>query len=746
MPASFTPISSPSALGYPIFLPNVTAISGTGATTLAGQTTIGLTVPRLYEIRVSGVRRFVELLAEPVEGWENSATIIQPADYNASTNRKKFKLLATLAEVGLTGTKSDVGLGNADNTSDLNKPISNATQSALDNKAPTVHTHNSTEVNVTVADGSLYEVFEPVQVDPVAGTLTKSQANTFATAHANGIVKAKAGNVITVATFGFHVFPPGVLPAPGSRVRVSVSTAGGTQTDVAGSGYITELGLVLSATGMFIAIEAPVLAGPQLRSEQEMVSPRRLLGNLLEIDSTPYEIPPESALMAAIAGTPNGSRVVGFNAATNQPEWRDQSAASTEVSPTVIGALDIDFSVGTERFKNIAANTTFTLSNVTEGRRVRIDLTNTSGASVNVTFTGAKTPSDAQLTLAANSLAEFELVRKNGVTRARVVQTGYAVDTVAPVLTHSINAAGDTLTTASTEPMYLDGATPADFNLTNLTPSVTLSGFTLAGDRLSFTHVISRVILSSETPQITIGASNGIRDAAGNQVDAVTGGTVTNGSTGSGVLGSENFEEQDTGGVLGSGTDGYSSPTIIQEVYTGTGATINPDATDWTGKGGARCLKISNTTTGRGEVVFDFGSSYDTLWLKGRFRLNGAYAFNRSLFELRDSSNILRTSLGLNNSGMRPFLNNNGVSTASAFGMANDTDYTFWLKHIRSGALGVYITTGTTRPTVDATNNFVVEAATGSNFGIRRLAIGINIQQNIHFWIDDLVWNSAEII
>ena len=33
-------------------------------------------------------------------------------------------------------TKADVGLGNADNTSDANKPISDATQSALDDKAP----------------------------------------------------------------------------------------------------------------------------------------------------------------------------------------------------------------------------------------------------------------------------------------------------------------------------------------------------------------------------------------------------------------------------------------------------------------------------------------------------------------------------------------------------------------------------------------------------------------------------------
>lgn len=43
--------------------------------------------------------------------------------------------------------KSDVGLGNVDNTSDLNKPISIAAQAALNGKASTSHTH--TKANIT---------------------------------------------------------------------------------------------------------------------------------------------------------------------------------------------------------------------------------------------------------------------------------------------------------------------------------------------------------------------------------------------------------------------------------------------------------------------------------------------------------------------------------------------------------------------------------------------------------------------
>lgn len=44
-------------------------------------------------------------------------------------------------------TKAQVGLGNVDNTSDLNKPISTATQTALDDKADKVHAHTTTDIS-----------------------------------------------------------------------------------------------------------------------------------------------------------------------------------------------------------------------------------------------------------------------------------------------------------------------------------------------------------------------------------------------------------------------------------------------------------------------------------------------------------------------------------------------------------------------------------------------------------------------
>ena len=50
----------------------------------------------------------------------------------------KGKLDETYSKLGHTHTKSQVGLGNVDNTSDADKPISTATQTALNGKQPTL--------------------------------------------------------------------------------------------------------------------------------------------------------------------------------------------------------------------------------------------------------------------------------------------------------------------------------------------------------------------------------------------------------------------------------------------------------------------------------------------------------------------------------------------------------------------------------------------------------------------------------
>lgn len=74
--------------------------------------------------------------ADPAGTAETKANAVQ-ANLTSHTNNKSNPH-------GVT--KAQVGLGNVDNTSDANKPISTATQTALNGKANTSHTHAAGDI------------------------------------------------------------------------------------------------------------------------------------------------------------------------------------------------------------------------------------------------------------------------------------------------------------------------------------------------------------------------------------------------------------------------------------------------------------------------------------------------------------------------------------------------------------------------------------------------------------------------
>ena len=102
-----------------------------------------------------------EVGADPAGTAETKANAVQ-TNLTSHTNNKSNPHGVTAAQVGsvptsrtLNGkalsanislTKADVGLGNVDNTSDANKPISTATQTALNGKANTSHTHAAGDI------------------------------------------------------------------------------------------------------------------------------------------------------------------------------------------------------------------------------------------------------------------------------------------------------------------------------------------------------------------------------------------------------------------------------------------------------------------------------------------------------------------------------------------------------------------------------------------------------------------------
>lgn len=91
---------------------------------------------------VAGKTGAVTLVAGDIGGLGALATR-SDVDFNAHVTGKP----STYPPSNHTHTKSQVGLGNVDNTADLDKPISTATQAALDGKAPLVHTHAIADVS-----------------------------------------------------------------------------------------------------------------------------------------------------------------------------------------------------------------------------------------------------------------------------------------------------------------------------------------------------------------------------------------------------------------------------------------------------------------------------------------------------------------------------------------------------------------------------------------------------------------------
>jgi len=90
----------------------------------------------------------------------------------------------------VTLAKTDVGLGNVDNTSDASKPVSTAMQTALNGKANTVHTHVKSDITdfsdadyATAAQGALAAT--AVQPAAIADFETTTQLNARDTANRN---------------------------------------------------------------------------------------------------------------------------------------------------------------------------------------------------------------------------------------------------------------------------------------------------------------------------------------------------------------------------------------------------------------------------------------------------------------------------------------------------------------------------------------------------------------------------------
>ena len=334
-----------------------------------------------------------------------------------------------------TLTKSNVGLANVDNTSDLSKPISTATQTALDLKYNT--SNPSSYVNA--AGASAAAPVQSVASRTGAVVLTKSDvglSNVDNTSDANKPINTATqtalnlkvnssiiGQTNGVASLdGTGKVPAAQLPSYVDDVLEYANLAGLPVTGETGKIYITlDTNKCYRWSGSaYIEVSAGGGTITSVNGQTGVVVLTKSDVGLANVDNTsdaskPVSTATQTALDAkqntlvstTNIKTINGSSILGSG---------DLTITAETYSVALISVLDINWTSAGILYKDISANSTFTFSNVTEGKAISVILTNTSASSVVITFPTGIYKELGTISIAASSAAIFSFVRANSKT------------------------------------------------------------------------------------------------------------------------------------------------------------------------------------------------------------------------------------------------------------------------------------------------------------------------------------------
>jgi hypothetical protein len=134
----------------------------------------------------------------------------------SGTNIKTIEGQSLLGSGNIDITKSDVGLGNVDNTSDLNKPISTATQTALDGKVDKVVGKGLSTEDYTTAEKN--------KLAGISGTNTGDQNlfSTIAVAGQSNVVADSTSDTLTLVA-GSNI----TLTTNATNDEITIASTGG---------------------------------------------------------------------------------------------------------------------------------------------------------------------------------------------------------------------------------------------------------------------------------------------------------------------------------------------------------------------------------------------------------------------------------------------------------------------------------------------------------------------------------------
>jgi hypothetical protein len=140
----------------------------------------------------------------------------------SGTNIKTLEGQSLLGSGNIDLSKSDVGLGNVDNTSDANKPVSTATQTALDTKTNKLITTNRQTASYTLVLSDADKLVEMNVGSANNLTIPLNSSVAFPTGTQILLAQYGAGQTTVVATSGVTV------RSNGGKLKLNVQYSGAT--------------------------------------------------------------------------------------------------------------------------------------------------------------------------------------------------------------------------------------------------------------------------------------------------------------------------------------------------------------------------------------------------------------------------------------------------------------------------------------------------------------------------------------
>ena len=448
-------------------------------------------------------------------------------------------------------TKAMVGLDEVDNTSDADKPVSAATQTALDLKAPLASpTFTGTVSGITKAMVGLNNVDNISDVNKPVSTATQTALN---------LKEDAANKTISVTTDGASDVKFPSAKAVKTYVDTSVAAATIADADSTTKGKI-QLAGDLSGTADSPEISANAITSAKIKDGE--IAATDLAANAVETAKIKN------------ANVSNEKLATGIDAT----KLADGSVTNTELQ--YIGTLTSDVQAQINALSSSGSTSTIAINAINTLADGKIYVGNASNEAIEVTPTGDVTITNAGVTAIGTSKVVTAMIATNAVTTDKITNANVTTDKIA----------ADAVTTAKIkdgEIATLDIANAAITyaKIQNVAAGKVLGNFTgTAGAAQEIATIGTGDVVRATSPTLVtpvIGAATGTSLSVSGQLTS----TVATGTAPLVVTSTTPVANLNIGGNAATVTNGIYTTSKISDLAATTSAELAGKISDETGSG-----------------------------------------------------------------------------------------------------------------------------------------------------------------